>query len=141
MGLRNIAGMVAIALPAIAMIGCASFERSEAAKNYPESLMTTYDKFTTYSIDERNDGLTVDIRYVRDDLFESMAYRAEGNSLRSICESHAIAVSVEMAIQNGRLIKPVRSKDVQVHARYRALERKYVCRAQVFTFYEGEEGK
>lgn len=107
----------------ILLAGCAT------PVKYSEAPMTRYDKNTDYSVSERNDGFTVDIRYAR------YQFVPESSAVNASCRSQATSLAWEIARKRGKKIQNINDQEVKISMGRNGLSGITSCRAQVPVYY------
>ena len=116
----SISGLVLVA----GLAGCAT------PVKYTSAPMGTYDKNTDYSVTDREDGFTVDIRYAR------YQFIPESGAVGDACKAQATALAWEIARKRGRAIDKINDQEVRVSMGRNGFSGITSCTANVPVYYK-----
>lgn len=93
---------VGFALLAMLLVSCAT------PVGYSEKALATYDKNTTYRIDERQDGFTITMYYSR------FQFIPESDAVLAAAKSNLTSICYDVADAKGRKIEPINEQRIKM---------------------------
>lgn len=108
----------------VMLVGCAR------PALFSDQMMLTYDKDTTYIIEDVHDGFVLSVAYSRYQFFP------ESNALAMSCKSQLTSIAWEHADKSSRKIKPVNEQKIKISMGRNGLTGITSCQAQVKVEWE-----